>query len=34
MVNVLMSVWAGFEKSFPPCSFGDPWGVAIGVASV
>ena len=34
MVRVFISVVAGFEKSFPPCSLGDPCGVAFGVASV
>ena len=34
MVRVFIVVVVGFEKSFPPCSLGEPWGVAIGVASV
>ena len=34
MVSVLISVWPGCANSLPPCSFGDPCGVAIGVASV
>ena len=34
MVRVFIAVVTGLENSFPPCSLGDPCGVAIGVASV